>query len=101
VWRGRGVQTSGVADEPFFECASAVQPLGDTGKDGRDVAGAEVAGTRDGVALLECCGEFAAVVDELADKGEKATDAAFLVCACRVGIGWRVWGGGGWRVRHE
>jgi hypothetical protein len=42
-------------------------------------------------------GEFAAVVDELADEGEEATDAAFLFRAGWGGIGRRVWGGGGRR----
>jgi hypothetical protein len=95
--RGRGVQTGGVADESFFERACAVQPLGDAGKNERDVAGAEVAGVRCGVARLERGGEFAAVVDELADEGEEATDAAFLFRAGWGGIGRRVWGGGGRR----
>jgi hypothetical protein len=72
---GRLVQTVGVADKPFFKCASAVQPLSDAGEDERDVARAELARTGGGVAL-ERGGEFAAVVDEVADEGEEAPDAA-------------------------
>jgi hypothetical protein len=97
----RCVQTGSVADEASFECASAVQPLGDADENERDVAGAEVARVRGGVAPVERRGEFAAVVDEFADEGEDATDPTFLGRAGRVGIGRRVWGGGGPRVWHE
>jgi hypothetical protein len=83
----RCVQTGSVADEAFFECASAVQPLGDADENERDVAGAEVARVRGGVAPVERRGEFAAVVDEFADEDEDAVlarDLATLSASARV-----------------
>jgi hypothetical protein len=103
-WRGSRpgwrVQTSGVVDQPFFKCTSAVQPLGNAGEDDRDVAGAELAWAG-GRVPLECSGEFTAVVDELAHECEEATGAAFLGWSGWVGLGLVPRCGGHRRDRHE
>jgi hypothetical protein len=54
--------------------------MGNAGKDQGGAGGAEAAREAGGVALDGGCG-FAAVVNELADQGEQAADAAFLGCA--------------------
>ena len=78
---GCGVQAVGVAEEPRFERVGAVQAAGDACEDQRDVGGAEAAYDGTGVgegALAERGGEFAAVVDELADEAEEVAGAAGL-----------------------
>lgn len=88
-WR---VEARGVADEAFFQRLGAMQALGDAGENQCQVGAAELA--RDGgrALLPQGGGEFAAVVDQLADEGEEAADAAFG--------GWVGWSGGR-RVGHE
>jgi hypothetical protein len=91
LWPARGVEAGGVADEAFFQDLRALQALGDAGEDQRNVGGVEVAGVGSGIAKLDLGGEVAAVVDELADQGEQAADAAW----------WGLWAGGGRRIGHE
>ena len=78
---GRRVQAVGVAEEPRFERVGAVQAAADACEDQRDIGGAEADADGGGVgegALPDRGGEFAAVVDELADEAEQAGRAAGL-----------------------
>ena len=84
-WRrsasGRRVQAMGDAEEPRLERVGAVQAAGDACEDQRDIGGAEAAADGGGVgegAAADRGGEFAAVVDELADEAEQVGRAAGL-----------------------
>ncbi len=89
------VQAGSITDQLRCERVGTDQAARDARQDQCDVAGAEQAGG-DGelggrAALAQCGGEFAAVVDQLADEAEQAPGAAGL-------------GGGGWcggRGGHE
>jgi hypothetical protein len=78
---GCRVEAVGVAEEPLFERVGAMQAAGDACEDQRGVGGAEAAADRDGVgegAPPDRGGEFAAVIDELADEAEQAGRAPEL-----------------------
>src|SRR5690348_1434907 len=90
-WPTCCVEPGGVADEALFQGLGAVEAAGDAGEDQRDVTRIEMAGLGGGIAPLDLGGEVAAIVDQLADQGEEAADAA-----------WRgVWTCSGRRVGHE
>ncbi len=69
------------AEHPRLERAGEMQAAGDAREDQREIGGAEAGFGEDrvgGGALADGGGEFAAVVDQLADQGEQAAAAAGL-----------------------
>ncbi len=89
----RCVETRGVAEQACLEGVCPQQTAGDAGKDQGEVGSAEGAGGDGGLrtqaVFAERGGEFAAVVDQLADEGEQASGAAGRWCGvCRRGGHW-------------
>ncbi len=90
---GGRVQAVGVAEEPRSERVGAVQAAGDACEDQRDIGGAEAgydgAGVGEG-ALADRGGEFAAVVDQLADEAEQGSPSGWAgwMDRGRCGLGW-------------